>query len=82
MATASEASPPPALVYRPGDAMDAEALLRPNRGGDRQLNQALHTIVLTRSRTDPATRAYITRRRAVPAAADRAGLASGSSRPG
>ncbi|WP_232791989.1 MULTISPECIES: transposase [Amycolatopsis] len=35
---------------------------RLNRGGDRQLNRALHTIVLTRSRTDPATRAYIDRR--------------------
>jgi transposase len=35
---------------------------RLNRGGDRQLNRALHTIVLTRSRSDPATRAYITRR--------------------
>jgi transposase len=33
-----------------------------NRGGDRQLNPALHTIVLTRSRADPQTRAYITRR--------------------
>jgi transposase len=35
---------------------------RLNRGADRQLNRALHTIVLTRSRTDPATRAYISRR--------------------
>ena len=35
---------------------------RLNRGGDRQLNRALHTIVLTRSRTDPDTRAYLTRR--------------------
>jgi transposase len=35
---------------------------RLNRGGDRQLNRALHTIVLTTSRTDPDTRAYITRR--------------------
>jgi transposase len=35
---------------------------RLNRGGDRQLNRALHTIVLTRSRTDPATRAYLARR--------------------
>lgn len=35
---------------------------RLNRGGDRQLNRALHTIVLTRSRNGPATRAYITRR--------------------
>lgn len=35
---------------------------RLNRGGDRQLNRALHTIVLTRTRHDPDTRAYITRR--------------------
>jgi transposase len=37
---------------------------RLNRSGDRQLNQALYTVVLTRLRTDPATRAYATRRRA------------------
>lgn len=35
---------------------------RLNRSGDRQLNRALHTIVLTRSRIDPATQAYILRR--------------------
>ncbi len=35
---------------------------RLNPYGDRQLNRALHTIVLTRIRHDPATRAYITRR--------------------
>ncbi len=35
---------------------------RLNRGGNRQLNRAPHTIVLTRSRSDPATRFYITRR--------------------
>ena len=33
-----------------------------NRASNRQLNRALHTIVLTRSRTDPDTRAYVTRR--------------------
>ena len=38
--------------------------VRLNRSGDRQLNQALHLIVLTRLRYDPATRAYATRRRA------------------
>jgi transposase len=38
--------------------------VRLNRSGDRQLNQALYTVVLTRLRTDPATRAYATRRRA------------------
>jgi transposase len=38
---------------------------RLNRGGDRQLNQAPHTIAITRWRSCPRTRAYITRRRAV-----------------
>ena len=37
---------------------------RLNRSGDRQLNQALYTVALTRLRTDPATRAYAQRRRA------------------
>jgi hypothetical protein len=37
---------------------------RLNRSGDRQLNRAIHTIVLSRLRYDPATRAYAERRRA------------------
>ena len=37
---------------------------RLNRSGDRQLNRAIHTIVLTRLRHDPRTRAYAERRRA------------------
>ena len=37
---------------------------RLNRGGDRALNKAIHVIATTRMRSDPATRAYITRRRA------------------
>jgi transposase len=37
---------------------------RLNRSGDRHLNQALHLVVLTRLRYDPATRAYAQRRRA------------------
>jgi transposase len=37
---------------------------RLNRGGDRQLNRALHTILLVRLHTDPDTRAYMARRRA------------------
>jgi len=37
---------------------------RLNRGGDRQLNQALHTIALVRLRDDPETRAYAARRTA------------------
>ena len=36
---------------------------RLNRGGDRQLNRALHTIVVARLRDDPQTRAYAARRR-------------------
>jgi transposase len=35
---------------------------RLSRGGDRQLNRALHTIVLHRRQHDPATRAYIAKR--------------------
>ncbi|MGH3397732.1 MAG: transposase [Streptosporangiaceae bacterium] len=37
---------------------------RLNRGGDRALNRAIHTIAVTRMRDDPATRACVTRRRA------------------
>jgi transposase len=37
---------------------------RLNRGGDRQLNRALHTILLVRLRIDPNTRAYVARRTA------------------
>jgi transposase len=37
---------------------------RLNRGGDRALNKAIHIIATTRMRSDPPTRAYITRRRA------------------
>jgi len=35
---------------------------RLDRGGDRQLNRALHTIIINRRKTDPATIAYIQRR--------------------
>jgi transposase len=35
---------------------------RLNRGGDRQLNRALHTIVLARRATDPVTQDYLRRR--------------------
>jgi transposase len=36
--------------------------VRLNRGGDRQLNCALHRIAITRARTCPTTRAYIDRK--------------------
>jgi transposase len=36
--------------------------VRLNRGGDRQLNAALHRIALTRARTCPDTRAYLDRK--------------------
>ena len=35
---------------------------RLSRGGDRQLNRALHTVILHRHQHDPATRAHIARR--------------------
>ncbi|MFD3855619.1 IS110 family transposase, partial [Streptomyces cyaneofuscatus] len=35
---------------------------RLNRGGDRAANNALHTIVLTRTRFDERTRTYVERR--------------------
>jgi transposase len=35
---------------------------RLSRGGDRQLNRAIHTVILHRRQHDPATRDYITRR--------------------
>ena len=37
---------------------------RLNRGGDRALNRAIHTIALTRMRSCPRTRAYVARRTA------------------
>ena len=38
---------------------------RLNRGGDRQLNRALHTIAITRARhAHPATKAYLARKQA------------------
>jgi transposase len=36
---------------------------RLNRGGNRQLNRALHTIALTQSRTDPRAKAYMEKRK-------------------
>ena len=50
---ASPRSPPPAARH---------TRHRLSRGGDRQLNRALHTIVLHRRQHDPATRDYIARR--------------------
>jgi transposase len=35
---------------------------RLDRGGNRQLNRALHVIAITRGRLDPATRAYLARK--------------------
>jgi transposase len=46
---------------------------RLNRGGDRRLNRALHTVAVVRLRDDPATRAYAARRRAEGKAHERSG---------
>jgi transposase len=37
---------------------------RLHRGGDRQLNRAIHIIALSRAKTDPATRVYLDRNQA------------------
>jgi transposase len=37
---------------------------RLNRGGDRQLNHALHIIAITRAQRDPTTKAYLARKEA------------------
>ena len=37
---------------------------RLHRGGDRQLNRAIHIIALGRAKLDPATRAYLKRKQA------------------
>jgi transposase len=37
---------------------------RLHRGGDRQLNRAIHIIALSRARTDPVTQAYLQRKHA------------------
>jgi transposase len=37
---------------------------RLDRGGNRQLNRALHVIAITRGRLDPETRAYLARKEA------------------
>jgi transposase len=64
---------------------------RLDRGGDRQLNHALHIIAITRARHDPATRAYLARKEAegkgkgstpLPQAAPRAPLPSPPLAPG
>lgn len=46
----------------PANSGQTTTRYRLNRHGDRQLNRALHTIVLSRQRYDPATRAYTARR--------------------
>ena len=46
---------------RPPRARPADTRL--NRGGNRQLNRALHTIALTQSRTDPRAKAYMEKRK-------------------
>jgi transposase len=61
----SEAALPPLAGANPIPASSGQVTRhRLNRGGDRQLNRALHTIVLVRLRDDPDTRAYLARRTA------------------
>ena len=54
---------------------------RLNRGGDRALNKALHVIATTRMRDDPATQAYLARRRKQGKATARSAAASSATSP-
>jgi hypothetical protein len=61
-------SPLRSRLRPPGRRRPGPRLQRPDRrhrlsrGGDRQLNRALHTIVLHRRQHDPVTEEYIARR--------------------
>ncbi|WP_337937105.1 transposase [Tsukamurella pulmonis] len=48
----------------PANSGQVTTRYRLNRHGDRQLNRALHTVVLSRQRYDQATRDYTARRTA------------------
>jgi hypothetical protein len=54
---------------------------RLDRGGDRQINCALHMIALTRIRLDPASRAYVQRRKAEGKAPEKRSDASSATSP-
>ena len=54
---------------------------RLNRGGDRALNCAIHTIALTRIRSCPRTRAYVDRRTAQGKTREKSGAASSATSP-
>lgn len=46
----------------PANSGQTQERFRLSRGGDRRLNRALHTIVVTRGRSHPETKAYINRK--------------------
>ena len=54
---------------------------RLNRGGDRQLNHALHVIAVTRAQHDPATKQYLARKEGGQDEEGRAALAQAPPRP-
>jgi Transposase IS116/IS110/IS902 family len=69
MATRHEAARPPRRTHPRIQLCGLNRFCAPHtvrhrlsRGGDRQLNRALHTVVLHRRQHDPATRDYIARR--------------------
>ncbi|MFI4989763.1 MAG: transposase [Solirubrobacterales bacterium] len=55
------AMPQAARVPGSSDRHDRHRL---DRGGNRQINRALHVIAITRGRLDPETRAYLQRKEA------------------
>jgi hypothetical protein len=50
------------LVWDRIPKASSNKVVSPNRGGDRQLNHALHIIAVTRANHDPATKEYLARK--------------------
>jgi transposase len=83
-AQAAEATPPFAALSgtSPLQASSGKTVRhRLNRGGDRALNRAIHTIVITRLRCCPTTKNYVARRTAEGNPAERFSGASRATSP-
>jgi transposase len=57
-------SPAPAASHRSRSARANTHRQRLDRGGNRQINTAIHRIAVTRARCHPETKTYIERKRA------------------
>ncbi len=65
----------------PANSGEVTTRYRLNRYGDRQLNSALHTVVMGRIQHQPATRDYVARRTAQGKTTERSNAASPATSP-